>query len=385
MKKINHQKNPKIHLKCIWQCRSAVTSLILALIPLLFFTGCSENSIFESEDPVIPSEKTLYSVETIAGSTKGYIDDNNEKARFNNPWGIALNSRNEIYIGDSDNAVIRIITSGQTVETLAGRGYGTGFIDGDADEALFAQPMGVDLAPNGILVIADASNHAIRMVLQNGDVETYAGVGLSGSVDGDRLQARFTSPADIAVRSNLTIYVADGLNYKIRKISNQGIVSTLTGSGVQGFSDGPPDQAQFALPVSITLGPDEKNLFVADFFGHRIRKIVIATGVVSTVAGNGEPGFADGSLEDARLNRPAGIDVASDGTIYFTDSANHSVRMIKNGEVTTIAGNGEPGSANGIGPAARFNRPYHLVLSQEETFLYISDWENHLVRRLRLR
>ncbi|MDZ7718842.1 MAG: hypothetical protein U5K72_08510 [Balneolaceae bacterium] len=359
------------------------TFLVTALV-CIKLAGCSENSVSESGDQKPSAQEALLTVKTIAGNSKGYIDETVDKARFNNPWGIALNSNNEIYIGDSDNAAIRIITSNQTVETFAGRGYGTGFIDGFWNEALFAQPMGVELALNGVLFIADASNHAIRIVTQNGRVETYSGVGLSGDVDGPRLQARFNNPADIAVSSNLTVYVADGLNYKIRKISNAGEVSTLTGTGVQGFKDGPADQAQFALPVSIALGPDEKYLYVADLFGHRIRKVELSTGNVSTIAGNGEAGFADGNLQNARLNRPAGIDIGSDGTVYFSDSGNHSIRMIRDNRVTTLAGNGEIGSADGVGAEAQFNKPYHLVLSKAETFLYISDWENHRVRRLRL-
>ncbi len=358
--------------------------LLIGVFAFLQLAACSENSVSDSQDlntPKVP----LFSVETVAGNTIGYVDDEIGKARFNNPWGIALNSKNEIYIGDSDNAVIRIITRNENVRTFAGRGYGTGFVDGPWDKALFAQPMGLDLGLNGVLYIADASNHAIRLVKKNGSVETYAGMGLSGRVEGPRLQARFASPADIAVSSNLTVYVADGLNYKIRKISNDGIVSTLTGVGFQGFRDGPPDQARFALPVSIALGPNEKFLYVADFFNHCIRKVEISTGNVSTIAGNGEAGFADGNLEDSRLNRPAGIDVGSDGTIYFSDSGNHVIRMIQNDEIITIAGNGESGTKDGIGDEARFDKPYHLTLSQVETFLYISDWGNHLVRRVRLR
>lgn len=351
---------------------------------LMMLIGCADNTVSESSE-LEPPNRPLFSVETIAGNSIGYLDDEIGKARFNNPWGIALNSKNEIYIGDSDNAVIRIITRNQTVQTFAGRGYGTGFLDGPWDKALFAQPMGLELALNGVLYIADASNHAIRMVRKDGIVETYAGVGVSGRIEGPRLEARFTGPADIAVSSNLTVYVADGLNYKIREISNEGIVRTLTGTGFPGFRDGPPDQAQFALPVSIALGPNEKYLYLADFFNHRIRKVEISTGIVSTIAGNGEAGFVNGNLQDARLNRPAGIDVGSDGTIYFSDSGNHVIRMIQDEEITTIAGNGDVGTEDGVGAEARFDRPYHITLSQVETFLYISDWGNHLVRRVRLR
>lgn len=354
------------------------------LCGLMLLTGCSDNSLSEERAQNTSPDKIVGTVETIAGTSRGYIDEAIEEAQFNNPWGIAVNSKNEIYIGDSNNFVIRFIARDNTVETFAGRNFGGGFIDGPSNKALFSRPMGVDMGLNGILYVADGSNHAIRFITLDGRVETYAGVGLSGDIDGPRQQARFSSPVDIAVSSNLTLYVADGLNFKIRKISNSGEVTTLAGSGISGYNDGPPDKARFALPVSIALGPDEKYIYVADFIGHRIRKVEISTGNVSTIAGNGQAGFADGNLQESRLNRPAGIDVSNDGTIYFSDSENHSIRMIRDNTVTTIAGDGNIGSTDGVGTEAQFNKPYHLVLSKAETFLYISDWENHLVRKLRL-
>lgn len=361
-----------------------VPALLIFVLVVILLAGCREDPLFEEHVVTRTSEQTI-SVETWAGSSKGYHNDKGKKARFNNPWGIALNSRGDLYIGDSDNASIRVIEQDQNVITLAGRGWGTGYLDGASDKALFYQPMGVALGVNGVLYIADSFNHAIRVVTPEGVVGTYAGTGVAGSRDGDKVSARFNAPSDIAISSNLTLYVTDGYNYKIRKVGTNGEVITLAGTGVSGHNDGPPDQAQFALPLSIALGPEEKNLYVADYYGHRIRKIYIPTGVVSTVVGNGEAGFVDGNLQDARLNKPAGIDIGSDGTIYFSDSGNHAIRMIRDDEVATLAGDGEPGASDGDGNEARFNRPYHLVLSQVETFLYISDWENHQVRRMRLR
>lgn len=357
---------------------------VLVIITLLLFTGCTDRLVVENTAGKSTPEEP-FTVITWAGSSKGYHDDRGQKARFNNPWGIAINSRGGLYIGDSDNGSIRLIDNDQTVTTVAGRGWGSGYRDGDADEALFAQPMGVALGINGVLYVADSNNNSIRIVTPEGQVATFAGTGIAGMENGQRRNARFNSPSDLAVSRNLTVYVTDGYNYAVRKIDTNGEVSTLAGTGLPGHRDGPPGVAQFSLPLSIALGPLEQYLYVADYFGHRIRKISVSSGYVTTVAGNGEAGFVDGPLREARLNRPIGIDVGRDGTIYISDSGNHAIRLIRDNRVTTIAGNGEPGAVDGVGGEARLNKPYHLVLSQVGTFLYVSDWENHLVRRIRLR
>jgi DNA-binding beta-propeller fold protein YncE len=244
--------------------------------------------------------------------------------------------------------------------------------------------MGVALAPNDVLYVADAYNHAIRSVSPGKEVGTYAGTGVAGNVLGERSTAQFFGPSDIAVASDLTMYVTDTYNYQIKKIDPLGKVIVLAGSGIEGYRDGPGKVARFALPLSLALGPDEEHLYVADYYSHRIRRIDVESDQVSTVTGNRQPGFFDGAVSEARLNRPAGIEVGSGGTIYFSDSGNHAVRMIRDGQVTTLAGDGEPGTSDGNGDKARFNKPYHLALSYSETFLYITDWENHLVRRMRV-
>lgn len=357
---------------------------LVAKVPRRTETGPVEVTVKgkTAEGPIFTYLLTV-TTETWAGNIKGYRDDVELKARFNNPWGIAIMDRGGLLVSDSNNSLIRKIDREQNVSTLAGGGY-SGTLDGKGKEAKFSEPMGLAFALNGTLFVADAFNHLIRNVTLDGNVGTYAGTGEAGSVDGDRLQAQFHAPSDIAVSSNMSLYITDTYNFKIRKINPSGVVETIAGGGFQGHRDGPSFSAGFELPLSIALGPEESVLYVADFFGHRIRHIDLTTGYVSTLTGDGEAEYKDGSLDEARFNRPAGIAVDSEGTIYISDSGNHAIRMIKNETVSTLAGNGIAGFNDGKGAEARFNKPYHLTLSQSGLFLYVSDWDNHCIRRIKL-
>jgi len=353
-------------------------------VPKRAGTGPIEVSVYnkKARGPVFTFIMTL-TVESWAGSDKGFRDDYGEQARFYYPWGVAVDTRGNLFIGDSDNALIRKVTWNRDVQTYAGNPWRSGYLDGHKDEALLTKPMGVELGPNGVLYIADAFNFSIRMITLGSKVQTYAGIGIPGNTDGKKEKSSFNAPSDLAITSDHTFYITDTYNYKIRKIDPDGNTTTLAGSGTPGYRDGPAELAQFVRPVSLAIDPDEKTLYVADIYDHRVRRIDTETGRVSTLIGDGEPGFKDGNLEEARINRPAGIEVGSDGTIYFTDSGNHVIRMIRNNKVTTVAGNGSPGTQDGPALQAQFNRPYHLAFSGSETFLYITDWENHRIRRIR--
>lgn len=363
------------------------TSLeLVAIVPKRAGTGPVEVAVNDKsvKGPVF---KYIWSVkvETWAGSSKGHIDATGTNAKFNDPWGIDVNNRGTLYIGDSDNYVIRKIDNSKNVSTLAGGGY-PGYIDGIGENALFSQPMGLALSPQGILFVVDSFNHVIRTIdEQDEKVETFAGTGFRGFKEGQRKQAQFFSPSDIAISTERIIYVTDAYNFKIRKIDQHGMVETLTGSGRRGYKDGHAETTEFVLPLSLALGPKEEFLYVVDFYAHRIRSIDVNTGFVSTLAGTGEPGFKDGAVKQAEFNRPAGIAVDAKGIIYISDSGNHAIRMIENNRVITLAGDGEPGHKDGKGSSARFNTPYHLVASSSGNFLYVSDWKNHKIRRITLK
>jgi len=212
-------------------------------------------------------------------------------------------------------------------------------------------------------------------------VTTVAGTGFSGSADNSTgTSASFDGPQDITT-DGTNLYVSDNGNHLIRKIViSTGAVTTVAGTGSSGSANGTGTSASFNLPYEVTT--DGTNLYVADNGNHLIRKIVISTGVVTTLAGTGSSGSADNSTgTSASFNYPAGI--TTDGTnLYVADYGNHLIRkiVISTGVVTTLAGTGSSGSANGTGTSASFNLPYGITI--DGTNLYVADTFNYLIRKI---
>jgi sugar lactone lactonase YvrE len=282
---------------------------------------------------------------------------------------------------------------------FVGRAGGGGNVDGIGSTARFANPTGLAVDQAGNVYVADTANHTIRKVTPTGVVTTVAGsAGQSGSLDGVADDARFNWPCAVAVDDSGNLYVADGQNYTIRKISPGGLVTTLAGSaGQRGSNDGAGAAARFAL--SFGLGPSGVavdrlgDIFVADTENHTIRKITPA-GVVSTLAGSaGQRGTANGTGAAARFSGPTGVVVDRLGNVFVADSQNATLRMVTPaGEVTTIAGSpGEKGTEDGMAIVARFglanyeggppHGPSNLAIDASGT-LYIADTENYVIRKM---
>jgi len=174
--------------------------------------------------------------------------------------------------------------------------------------------------------VADSFNHRIRKILPDGTVSTLAGLGTAGYANGAGVTAQFNNPSGVAVDSAGTVYVADTNNNRIRKVLPDGMVSTLAGSGTLGFADGVAATAQFNFPNGIAVD-STGTVYVADSFNHRIRKIQ-PDGTVSTLAGSGTLGFADGAGMTSQFNLPTGVTVGSAGTVYVADQNNHRIRKI---------------------------------------------------------
>ena len=268
------------------------------------------------------------------------------------------------------------------VTTLAGNGVG-GFVDGTGTTARFHEPEGVAVAPNGNIYVADGTNHSIRAINPTtGQVTTLAGNGTAGFVDGIGTNAQFSSPKGVAVAPNGTIYVADSTNDRIRAINpTTSQVTTLAGSGTEGFADGTGTTAQFRAPIEVAVAPNG-TVYVADRFNHSIRAINPTTSQVTTLAGNGTAGFADGTGTDARFHTPSGVAVASNGTVYVSDTVNYRIRAINptTGEVTTLAGS-SAGFADGTGTTARFNYPWRVTIAPGGT-IYVTDRYNYRIRAI---
>ena len=262
-------------------------------------------------------------VSTFAGSgTPAFADGPATTAAFNYPTSVALDAGGNVYVADYNNNRIRRITPAGNVTTIAGNGS-YGFADGPALSASFAAPLGLATDPSGNLYIADADNNRIRKITGN-TVSTLAGNGNSGSMDGAIANATFSTPTGIALDATGNMYIADMNNHKIRKITPTGNVSTLAGSGSYGSTDGQGTFASFSTPTSVAADAGG-NIYVADGDNNKIRKIT-PTGIVTTFVGTGASGNTDGPAPGATFNAIYGVAVDATGNVYVT--ADNRVRKI---------------------------------------------------------
>jgi sugar lactone lactonase YvrE len=332
--------------------------------------------------PPIPSGV----VTTLAGTAgvTGSSDGTGSVARFNTPFGVAVDSSGNAYVSDSYNYTIRKITSAGVVTTLAGTAGVSGESDGTGAAARFVDPRGIAVDSSGNVYVTDATKNTIRKITSAGVVTTLAGTsGVSGSTDGTGTSATFASPLGIAVDSSGNVFVAAYGSSTIRKITSAGVVTTLAGTaGETGSTDGTGAAARFAGPYSVAVD-SSGNVYVADFGNSAIRKITSA-GVVTTLAGTaGETGSTDGTGAAARFFLPGGVAVSSSGNVYVSDSFNSTIRKITSaGVVTTLAGTaGLPGSADGTGAAARFLGPYGINVDSSGN-IYVADSSNSTIRKI---
>jgi sugar lactone lactonase YvrE len=319
----------------------------------------------------------IVQVATIAGSVGGYVDATGTAAQLNSPIGVEVAPDGTVYIADTGNHRIRKQTPDGAVTTLAGSGS-PGFVDAKGAAAWFNSPADVARDGKGNLYVADRDNHAIRKITTDGAVTGLAGGGAAGLVDDTGVKARFNYPYSLAVTAAGLVYVADYGNHRIRKVTAAGVVTTLAGS-TSGYADGTGSGAKFFNPIGIAVD-DQGNLYVGDYSNHRIRK-VSPDGVVTTVAGSGMAGLLDGDAAVARFYYPWGVAVDSTGALVVADRYNYRLRRIANGLVTTWAGSGA-GNLDGAGNAARFNSPVNLA-SDAHGFVYVADISNHRIRRVR--
>jgi sugar lactone lactonase YvrE len=222
-----------------------------------------------------------------------------------------------------------------SVSTLAGDGS-TAPRDGGARASSFAEPFGVAVGRDGSVYVTDAGeSNRVRKLTPKGEVSTLAG-GREGFADSHGAAASFNTPSALAIGGDGNLYIADTANNRIRKVTSEGKVSTLAGDGTAGFADGPAMQAQFNAPVGVAVDKDG-NVYVADTYNDRVR-VVTKDAVVKTLAGAGRPGYADGdALSVALFDTPCGVAVSSEGEVYVADTGNDLLRKItKEGQVTTL-------------------------------------------------
>ncbi len=323
-----------------------------------------------------------YSLTTFAGATTVITGADGTPGSFNGLYGIAIDAQKNLYVTDTLNNTIRKITPARVVSTLAGAVGQAGSTNGAGSAARFNFPVGIGVDGAGNVYVSEVTNSVIRRITPAGDVTTFAGAVLQfGAVDGAATTARFTLPRGLAVDGAGNVYVADGGNHTIRKITPDGTVSTLAGAaGQPGTANGTGSAARFNGPFGVAVD-GAGNVFVADSESHTIRRVT-SGGVVTTVAGQaGVSGSTDGGIAVARFNQPRGVAVDGAGNLFVTDYGNSTIRHVAtNGTVTTIAGApGIQGDADSVGSTARLYSPTGIVA--DGTTIYIADTMNNTVRR----
>ncbi len=333
----------------------------------------------------IAPDGTVTNLAGLAG-VNGSADGQGSAARFNQPFGIAVDTAGTVYVGDFGNNTIRKITPAGLVSTLAGLAGTRGTNNGSGTNALFNQPAGVAVDTAFNVYVADYGNSVIRKITAVGAVSTLAGTpGVTGTNNGAGAGAQFYQPLGVAVDVAVNVYVADTANHAIRKINVAGTVSTLAGvPGTFGNADGPVGTGQFYQPQGIAVD-SSGNIYVADTFNNTIRKVTSA-GATATIAGQAAAfGAADGTNTTARFWAPIGVAVSATN-IIIADSGNGTIRKTTqtgpNWVTTTFVGSPSIGSADGAGTSARFYRP--LCIAAGNGALYVADSQNSTIRKITL-
>jgi DNA-binding beta-propeller fold protein YncE len=314
-----------------------------------------------SPQPLAP----LSLIHTIAGA-----GGNEQSARFADPFGIALGTDGTIFVTDGETGKLWQIGPNGDAKVLIEK---------------LDTPSAIALAPDGSLVIAETGAHVIRRIFPaSGQTEIVAGVtGRAGFADGQSSQALFSGPIGVAVGSDGRIFVADTYNDRIRAIDKNGNVTTLAGNGQPSFADAATGaEASFNTPCGIAVAPDG-SVIVADTGNHRLRRVA-QNGSVRTIAGTGEPSVKDGLLFTASFNEPVGVAVEKDGTIYVADARGAALRLCGWGifpQVLTLAGGDGAGFQDGSIEWARMNRPTGIALASDGTILF-TDNGNKLLRAI---
>ena len=326
------------------------------------------------------SENDYPKVTTLAGTgLMGALNRRGISASFSNMMGITVDDNGNLYVADSRNNMIRKINADGVVTTVAGNGL-TGSADGKGDEASFFYPEGLAVDKKGTLYVADTHNSLIRRISPEGLVTTLAGQRIYHTIPGMDTVVRFDNPAGIAVDSSGYVYVADSGNDLIRKISPDGKVQNIAGNGKKGAKDSTSSNASFYLPGGIALD-SIGNIYVADTYNNMIRKISPA-GLVTTLAGKTFAGAANGKGSAASFSHPAGLTVGPGGYIYVADVGNNRIRRISpDGLVTNFAGSGARGSTNGRDTLASFYRPYGVAADKSGN-IFVADYLNNLIRKI---
>ena len=308
------------------------------------------------------------------------------------PSAVVFDSAGNLYLAEAANHVIRKVDTSGHITTIAGTGtQGFSGDSGPATAATLDSPQGLALDTANNLYIADTHNHRIRKLnLTTGTITTFAGTGAQGFFGDNALAtaARLNLPTALAMDATGNLIFADTGNHRIRKISTTGIITTIAGTGTEGFSGdaGLATAATIDSPTGLALDASH-NLYLADTHNHRIRRIDAATGIITTLAGTGTPSFSGDSAAAtaATLALPHGLTIDAAGNLYLADTQNHRIRRIDaaTGIITTVAGDGTQTLSGDGGPAiaASLDTPRSTAVSPS-ALLTLADTGNQRIRQL---
>lgn len=323
-------------------------------------------------------------VTTLAGTpgSPGSADADAAQAQFRAPTALVVDGTGNVLVADTGNLTIRLVSTSGAVSTLAGVAREPGNADGAGSDARFTSPSGIALEPAGTFVVSDS--RSVRRMTSAGVVTTVTGVTDApiGYADGTGADARFSYPAALASDSHGNLFVADSWDNVVRKVAPSGATTTFAGvTGDCAFVDGPPEIARFCFPLGIAVDAAD-NVYVSDTWNGAIRKVT-PEGVVTTLAGGSLCESCDGTGRAAGFSEPWGLTVDPAGNVWVADSANQTIRRITpSGVVTTVAGSvGGLGYADGTGSAARFYWPAGVAADRHGN-VYVADSENRRIRKV---
>jgi sugar lactone lactonase YvrE len=324
-----------------------VRKLLLLVVLLLILGSLAGYILFRLTRKPLPTPRAWRAhVVTVAGD--------GSPATLSDPFGVAVGEDGTVYFSDAgERNLIRNISPEGIITTLAGGSEG--FSDGTGPQASFNTPSGLAIDQDGNLFVADTGNNRIRKITPEGIVTTVAGDGTAGYADGPAAQARFNGPIGVACDKQGSLYVADSYNDRIRRISSDGQVTTTAGAGQPGYTDGPAASAFFDTPGGVAVANDG-SLIVADTGNRQLRKIT-ADGNVTTIPANDS------------FSRPIAVATTHDGFLYVTDlDRSRVIQIAPDGSTHVVAEN--------------FIQPSGVAINPQTYDLYVADSGNYLVRKL---
>ncbi|MCP4124827.1 MAG: hypothetical protein GY751_24055 [Bacteroidetes bacterium] len=362
---------------------SSTTTQLIVVVPEAAGTGTVNVTVDGGEvtGPTFNFEY-LFTVSTLAGSVgdADHVDGNGSNARFNGPFGLALDDAGNIIV--ADNSAVRKVTPSGSVSTIAGSAT-IGDADGVGASALFNGLFHVAVHADGTYYASSQNNTKVKKITPAGVSSTWVGSAGSGYVDGNASVAKIKDPQAIAFDEMGNLLLADYGNNVIRKITSAGVVSTVAGTkGEFDIVDGSGSTARFQKPLGLAFDNDGV-LYISDYTGSNIRKMTPA-GVVTTFTGSpsGDEGYIEGGPSVALFNKLLNICFGHTGELVVCDDKNHKIRMVDENGLTALLAGGSDGHQDGSSTTAQFDRPWGIVYDSERSCYYIGDFNNNVVRKI---